>query len=110
MLQRAIEESKEGGAEPNPDSMTYEQLMELGERNGAVSKGLTRAQINAIRERAFVRNGDTSEDTCSICFDVFSKFQKYKKLPKCGHEYHSKCIDRWLGDQKHCPMCNEDVL
>ena len=93
-MQRAIEESKQGG-EPNPDEMTYEQLMELGEKNGAVSKGLSNAQINSIRERAWVRNGDTSEDTCSICFDVFSKFQKYKKL-KCNHEFHSKCIDRWL--------------
>lgn len=97
LMQRAIEESKQDapGGQPNPDNMTYEQLMELEEKNGKVSKGLNKAQINSIRERAFVRNGDTSEDTCSICFDVFSKFQKYKKL-KCGHEFHSKCIDRWL--------------
>lgn len=84
--------------------------MELEERNGKVSKGLTSAQINSIRERAWMRSGDTQEETCSICFDVFEKFQKYKKLQKCGHEYHSKCINTWLQEQKRCPMCNEEVL
>ena len=54
--------------------MTYEQLMELEERNGKVSKGLSKAQINSIRERAWMRPGDTTEDTCSICFDGFEKF------------------------------------
>ena len=76
LLQRALEESKQSG-DPNninPDNMTYEQLMELEEKNGKVSKGLKPAQINSIRERAWVRNGDTSDDTCSICFDVFQKF------------------------------------
>lgn len=38
-LRRAIEESKH--ANPNPDNMTYEQLLEFEERNGKVSKGLT---------------------------------------------------------------------
>ena len=31
-------------------------------------------------------------------------------MKKCGHEYHSKCIDEWLKSEKRCPMCNEDVL
>jgi len=39
LLQRAIEESKQ--ANPNPDNMTYEQLLELGDKLGTVSKGLT---------------------------------------------------------------------
>lgn len=40
-LQRAIEESRSQGP-PNPDNMSYEQLMELGDRVGKVSKGLTK--------------------------------------------------------------------
>lgn len=43
LLARALEESKaDESGEPNPDNMTYEQLMELEERNGKVSKGLTK--------------------------------------------------------------------
>lgn len=41
LLQRAIEESKQdANVEPDPDTMTYEQLLELEENNGKVSKGL----------------------------------------------------------------------
>jgi len=48
LLQRAIEESKQDADpnNPNVDSMTYEQLMELEEANGKVSKGLKSYQIN----------------------------------------------------------------
>lgn len=45
LLQRAIEESKNDANQdpenPNPDSMTYEQLLALEENNGKVSKGLS---------------------------------------------------------------------
>lgn len=42
LLQRAIEESKQSDGNPNPDNMTYEQLLELGDKLGKVSKGLTK--------------------------------------------------------------------
>jgi hypothetical protein len=43
-LQRAIEESRRmnTNGQPDPDSMTYEQLLDLGDRMGKVSKGLTK--------------------------------------------------------------------
>lgn len=41
LLQKAIEESKQGlNLEPNVEEMTYEQILELEEQNGKVSKGL----------------------------------------------------------------------
>jgi len=47
LLRRVIEESKEEAVlnldptSPDVDNMTYEQLMELGENAGKVSKGLS---------------------------------------------------------------------
>lgn len=50
LLQKAIEESKietfNDPDNPNTDAMTYEQLLQLEERNGKVNKGLTPNQIN----------------------------------------------------------------
>lgn len=42
-LKRILEESKRDDPSlgPNPDNMTYEQLLELGDQIGKVSKGLT---------------------------------------------------------------------
>jgi len=44
-LRRAIEESKKDGVYINPDEMSYEQMLELEEKIGTVSKGLTKDQI-----------------------------------------------------------------
>ena len=33
----------------------------------------------------------------------------YRKLPMCGHRFHSECIDRWLLEHRQCPMCRTHV-
>ena len=112
LIQQAIEASR-GDADPNnpnTDNMTYEELLQLEDRNGKVSKGLTPAQIRAIKEQTWVKRGDTTEEACSICFDNFERGQKFKKLPRCPHEFHMNCIDKWLECEKRCPICNEGVL
>ena len=48
LLQQAIEASRGDAADPNnpnPDQMTYEELLQLEDRNGKVSKGLNPKQI-----------------------------------------------------------------
>ena len=42
-LQRALEESKQSN--PNPDQMTYEELLELGNKLGVVAKGFKNEEI-----------------------------------------------------------------
>ena len=33
----------------------------------------------------------------------------YRSLP-CIHAFHRYCIDKWLSENKHCPVCMKDVL
>ena len=54
--------------------MTYEELLQLEDRNGKVSKGLTQAQIRSIKEKVWMKRSDTVEEACSICFDNFEKY------------------------------------
>ena len=84
MLQQAIEESKRDSG-PNPDEMTYEQLLQLEEENGKVSKGLKPNQIKGLPEKTWNRVNDTAkkEEQCSICYENFSRGQKVKELKKC---------------------------
>ncbi|CDW87640.1 zinc finger [Stylonychia lemnae] len=103
-LERVIEESKRD----NPDNMTYEQMLELGERIGKVSKGFTKEQISKIPWK-FWRTNSTKQNSCSVCFEEFANNQKFKILPNCQHEYHSECINKWLEDEKRCPVCNKNV-
>lgn len=45
-LQRAIEESKRDNV--NPDNMTYEEMLALGEQLGKVKKGFSQELIDMI--------------------------------------------------------------
>lgn len=107
LLQAALEESKQMANDPNHpdvDNMTYEQLMELQERTGIVSRGLSKAQIESIRAQIWLE-GKTKSLDCHICIEKFGRGKKFKQL-KCGHEYHAECIDEWLLIEKRCPVCN----
>jgi hypothetical protein len=33
-----------------------------------------------------------------VCFSV------------CGHTFHHHCVDPWLLNHRHCPLCNLDIL
>ena len=46
---------------------------------------------------------------CTICMEEIKKNSVCKKIPKCGHEFHKKCIDKWLIESKTCPNCRLDV-
>lgn len=107
MLQAVLEESKQAFHDPNNpdvDNMTYEQLMELQDKAGKVSRGLNKAQIESIRAQIWLE-GKTKSQECHICIEKFVRGKKFKLL-KCGHEYHAECIDEWLLIEKRCPVCN----
>jgi len=93
----------------NPDQMTYEELLQLEERMGKVSKGLKPEEIKQIPKKVYQKTLGKQEELCSICFSEFELGNKIRKLP-CSHEYHSKCIKTWLTNEKTCPICKKEVL
>ena len=55
------------------------------------------------------------EAECALCMETFSRAEIVRLLPRCGHMYHPKCIDRWLLDgqahqRRRCPLCNLDPI
>ena len=110
LLQRAIEESKNDQQVQDPDNpdvdrMSYEQLMELGENAGQVSRGYTKLQLDTLQLLEWA-DGSTDADSCLICMENFVSGKIFKKL-QCGHEYDSNCIDTWLLKEKRCPVCSQ---
>lgn len=83
--------------------------MELGEKVGDVSKGLTQTDINRIKSHKWANydlihhqdifkiwaKGETKFASCTICMDNFSENYEFKRI-KCGHEFCAECIDEWL--------------
>jgi hypothetical protein len=53
--------------------------------------------------------GQEEAETCAICFCEYEGFDSVKTLPKCGHLYHTECIDTWLSRGTTCPLCKRAV-
>lgn len=96
------------------DNMSYEELLELGERIGHVSTGLKEDEIGrCIRKmKPLVAKEITShllsqiDRKCSICQEDYEPDDEMGKL-ECGHNYHIHCIKQWLAQKNTCPVCKK---
>jgi hypothetical protein len=49
------------------------------------------------------------EGVCAVCQSEWEEGDEVRVLP-CGHQFHTGCVDRWLGRHKACcPLCKADV-
>ncbi|XP_022088277.1 uncharacterized protein LOC110977989 isoform X2 [Acanthaster planci] len=98
-----------GHHQVEPDGNDYEQLWNLVERVGdVVSKGLPASSINLLPTFLYSSGQDSSEKECSICMGDYELGENMRRLP-CFHFYHAACIDKWLKDNRICPVCREEV-
>ncbi|CAF0811184.1 unnamed protein product [Adineta ricciae] len=45
---------------------------------------------------------------CDICLNEYKADDKLRTIP-CLHQFHHKCIDKWLKKNSKCPMCRSDL-
>ena len=117
---RALLMALNGGREPpagvtarnvSPSQMTYDQLMELGDNIGKVSKGAASSAVDALPTCKYCDAADHGAivgDQCAICRMEFEPDDVMRVLP-CGHAEHAECLDQWLLINRSCPLCQQDV-
>lgn len=54
-------------------------------------------------------NEETPKDMCPICRDDINNYNIIRKIKKCNHIFHQKCLDNWLKDNVTCPNCRQDI-
>lgn len=47
-------------------------------------------------------------DQCAVCLSEFDGGEMVRRLP-CCHHFHPACIDRWLLQNKKCPLCMHPI-
>ena len=104
---RAVEQQIMDEICPNPDKMSYEQLLQLEEDVGIVNKGLSKEKIKKIPIKPFHKALFDDNLDCIICMEKFEENEKVKQL-LCGHIFHGDCIDKWLEKEKKCPFCKAE--
>ncbi|CAN0892319.1 E3 ubiquitin ligase BIG BROTHER-related [Linum grandiflorum] len=105
-----MEEGEED--EIDPDEMSYEDLVALGEVVGEEKRGLTAEEISAagcLRKRKFAElAGDV--EMCVICQAEYEETEEeVVEIIGCGHVYHKECVTNWLFIRRSCPICGYEV-
>ncbi|KAJ6812897.1 E3 ubiquitin ligase BIG BROTHER-like [Iris pallida] len=96
----------------DPDNMTYEELLDLGEAVGTQSRGLSQDKISSLPVTkyrcSFFSRKKARGERCVICQMDYKRGDRQMTLP-CKHVYHSGCVSRWLSINKACPVCFIEV-
>ncbi|XP_039114431.1 E3 ubiquitin-protein ligase BIG BROTHER [Dioscorea cayenensis subsp. rotundata] len=96
----------------DPDNMTYEELLDLGEAVGTQSRGLSQEHISLLPvskyKCGFFSRKKSRGERCVICQMDYRRGDRQMTLP-CKHVYHSGCVARWLSINKACPVCFVEV-
>ncbi|CAF0718283.1 unnamed protein product [Adineta steineri] len=71
--------------------------------SNAAKKALTKIPLIHVTENP------STEESCVICLDSIKTGDTVRQLV-CGHTFHHHCVDPWLLNHRHCPLCNLDIL
>jgi len=72
-------------------------------------RGLEEAVIRLIPVIHYKAEGDTNFGDCAVCLSEFQQDEKLRVIPNCSHVFHIDCIDVWLQNNTHCPLCRRTV-
>ncbi|XP_073273111.1 E3 ubiquitin ligase BIG BROTHER-related-like isoform X3 [Primulina huaijiensis] len=102
--------SQDAWDEVDPDELSYEELLALGEVVGTESRGLSVDTIASLPSVNYKSQGDEAgiSDSCVICRLDYEDGETLTVL-SCKHSYHTECINNWLKINKVCPVCSTEV-
>ena len=106
-------------------SMTFgEMFRELMAREATFAlltsrsvRGTPAHVVDAIPKRTFRkrrgwlvgRRSSQETTTCAVCLETFEDGDTVRLLPRCAHEFHAACVDRWLKKRDACPVCRRSI-
>lgn len=98
------------GSPDTTETENYEALLNLAERLGeAKPRGLAKVEIEQLPSYKFNADSHQGDQTsCVVCMCDFEARQMLRVLP-CSHEFHAKCVDKWLKSNRTCPICRGDA-
>ena len=83
----------------NQSINVLQALLNLAERLGEAKPcGLLKTDIDQLpcyRFNADVQRSSLDQTSCVVCMCDFENRQLLRVLP-CSHEFHGKCVDKWL--------------
>lgn len=96
--------------EIDPDELSYEELIELGEFIGEEKRGLSENEISCCLYPYTCQSTESKSgiDRCVVCQVEYEEGETMVAL-QCKHPFHADCISTWLQIKKVCPICGNEV-
>ena len=88
------------------EMLDYEALQQLCDEVGYHKVGVE--NIGAVVNRKYKKDIEKGE-VCTICMEEFASKKVIYELKKCKHIYCKECLEKWLEENKICPVCKSDV-
>ena len=122
--QDRLEEERERAAELEVDGeeeeLSYDALLNLGERIGDVrterwtlvaQKHIDRLPLETYNAETAqsISHNDDSEVKCLVCQHEYQDQERLRRLP-CGHVFHAECVDEWLTTHDCCLYCRKSIV
>ncbi len=101
------------------DEMSYEALLNLGDRIGDVKSDrwalVAEKEILKLQTLTFskkIAEGKDENDTCVkclVCQFPYEEDETVRVLP-CRHYFHDECVSPWLMSKDFCPYCRQCIV
>lgn len=120
-LEEERERAAELEAEEEEEELSYDALLNLGERIGDVRterwtlvaqqhiEKLPLETYKAETAQAVSLHNDDSEVKCLVCQHEYEDQDLLRRLP-CGHVFHAECVDEWLTTHDNCLYCRKCIV
>jgi len=88
------------------DQLSYEQLTAICDEIGYHKVGIQNIDVVAPAIVRTKKEDASSEETkCPICLDDMYRSLYIRSINGCEHEFCGECIEKWLLENKNCPIC-----
>jgi hypothetical protein len=95
--------SYETGSYPD---LTYESLLELD--NSIKKRGLSEKEKKTCLS-SIIHHSSNPSKSCNICLEDFKRAEKLLQVKSCKHVFHTDCIEKWLKENRTCPVCRATI-
>lgn len=90
-------------------NIEFTLAIRFGRRTSIQNRTNPKPNPEAVKQLPVNRcESSASEIMCTICLDNIKKGKRIKTLP-CFHQFHVRCIDKWLENSYFCPVCKGNI-
>jgi len=91
------------------NSKTFNEI--INEINIELEKNKIVIDKNVILNTFYYKDKEKhnfTNKTCCICKEEYKKLKRVTVL-NCNHDFHERCISKWIKNKPTCPLCRKNI-